>query len=312
MVNDLTEVAQRNALAECEELSALHPTGFTDEDVLAYIGKNVEMAVAAAYVLEGYTGNNRFMKDLKARQSGTTKVLSHRQIRAILNIHTGKDKQKHAGTGGTTRTGDACTPPSEREYECFVCHRKVIGLDNIREHGRLHKSGVLDAEGNEVQEAPVLEVTTSLLNLDLSNLPNGRFAAPNLTGSNDMIFLMVTRVRKDKIRDRRYRFGMYRTGRERVPAGTIEVKEWSSDQKRLCGQQKPGEVYQGEFEEQIEWILGNPETYAKLFGLLIGACGICGKTLTDEVSRAYGIGPECQKKNDYWSTRPKSYIGEDK
>lgn len=293
-MTDITEVMKRNALQEIEELAATHASGFTDSDVLHYMGENVEMAVAAAYVLENYTGSNNFMKDVKRKFEGGRHVLSHRQIRAILNVHVGKDG-KYSGTGGTTSTGDACTPPHQRLYKCFVCQREITGLDAIREHGRLHKEGVLDNEGNEVPETPVLECTSSEMNLDLSVLPSGRYAAPELTGRNDMIFIMVTRTKKDKFRDRRYRFGKYRTGREHVPAGTIEVKEWSADSKRLCGQQKPGEVYQGEYEEQFSQILVNPEVYAKLFGLLVGHCYRCGKTLTDEMSRAYGIGPECQK-----------------
>lgn len=31
------------------------------------------------------------------------------------------------------------------------------------------------------------------------------------------------------------------------------------------------------------------------YGLELGACGKCGRTLTDETSRAMGIGPECAK-----------------
>lgn len=293
---NITETMKRNALQDVEELAALHEGGLTDEIVVKCISEGVApLGVAAYYVLETYTGRNKFMNDLKQRVASGSKMTA-RQIRAVLNVHLGVDnRKKYSGPGGTTGTGDTCTPPHQRKYNCFVCKREIVGLDSIREHGRLHKEGVLDSEGNEVAETSVLEVTTSDRNLDLSVLPNGRYAAPELTGRNDMIFLMVTRTKKDKIRTRRYRFGMYQTGRERVPAGTIEVKEWSSDQKRLCGQQKPGEVYQGEYEEQFEQILKNPEVYAKLFGLLVGHCYRCGKTLTDEESRAYGIGPECQK-----------------
>jgi hypothetical protein len=32
------------------------------------------------------------------------------------------------------------------------------------------------------------------------------------------------------------------------------------------------------------------------YGVLIGRCGICNRTLTDETSRAYGIGPVCREK----------------
>lgn len=35
---------------------------------------------------------------------------------------------------------------------------------------------------------------------------------------------------------------------------------------------------------------------AKRYGLLIGRCGCCNRTLTDETSRAIGIGPVCREK----------------
>lgn len=34
----------------------------------------------------------------------------------------------------------------------------------------------------------------------------------------------------------------------------------------------------------------------RLYGMELGKCSRCGRTLTDETSRAYGIGPECRKK----------------
>lgn len=35
---------------------------------------------------------------------------------------------------------------------------------------------------------------------------------------------------------------------------------------------------------------------SKLYGREIGSCGVCGRTLTDEISRAHGIGPKCSSK----------------
>lgn len=42
-------------------------------------------------------------------------------------------------------------------------------------------------------------------------------------------------------------------------------------------------------------IAADPFTTAMNYGRLIGRCSRCGKTLTDERSRYYGIGPECEK-----------------
>jgi hypothetical protein len=36
---------------------------------------------------------------------------------------------------------------------------------------------------------------------------------------------------------------------------------------------------------------------AQRYGQEIGRCGFCHKTLTDETSRAYGVGPDCRKQH---------------
>lgn len=46
-------------------------------------------------------------------------------------------------------------------------------------------------------------------------------------------------------------------------------------------------------------IAENPAAASKLYGQEIGSCGVCGRTLTDETSRAYGIGPVC-RENTGW------------
>lgn len=40
----------------------------------------------------------------------------------------------------------------------------------------------------------------------------------------------------------------------------------------------------------------NPEAASALYGQKIGRCGVCHRTLTDEDSRARGIGPVCADK----------------
>lgn len=43
-------------------------------------------------------------------------------------------------------------------------------------------------------------------------------------------------------------------------------------------------------------ILANPQAAATLYGTELGQCYRCNRTLTDETSRALGIGPECRSK----------------
>lgn len=46
----------------------------------------------------------------------------------------------------------------------------------------------------------------------------------------------------------------------------------------------------------IAEIAADPEAASRLYGQEIGRCGRCNRTLTDEVSRAAGIGPVCASK----------------
>jgi hypothetical protein len=43
-------------------------------------------------------------------------------------------------------------------------------------------------------------------------------------------------------------------------------------------------------------ILVDPDGARRLYGQEIGRCARCNRTLTDETSRAYGMGPECRSK----------------
>lgn len=49
----------------------------------------------------------------------------------------------------------------------------------------------------------------------------------------------------------------------------------------------------------IAKILLDPAEAARTYGRELGACGVCGRTLTNDVSRGYGIGPVC-RKNTGW------------
>lgn len=72
-----------------------------------------------------------------------------------------------------------------------------------------------------------------------------------------------------------------RTGRIRVQAGPAE------------------HPYNGQLNEALRWIAANQRAAAALYGQLIGCCGRCGRELTDETSRAQGLGPDCAKKSDW-------------
>lgn len=304
-MSDITNIAKDNALSDAKDLAEELGRSFKDEDVTKYTREGINLLAAGYRFVETYEGDNSFVKDLQA-QVKVGKGLSPKQVRGALNV-------MRADHLGIKRTDSRET----REYNCFACEEVIVGITNLREHkrsscpGKKGTAAKLESvpEPEAEEETPVIAVTDSTMNLDLSDLPDGRYVAPDLNNDrdNDYIFFSVRRTRKEKKRDRRYRYSKFRTGYEVVPEGTIEFKEWSSDSKRLFGEQRPGDdadgkphVYRGEFEEHLDFVSINPEAWGRLFGQLIGRCFRCGKKLTDEFSRENGFGPECAKHiNEY-------------
>lgn len=70
--------------------------------------------------------------------------------------------------------------------------------------------------------------------------------------------------------------------------GYVFVKEQASDNLYPVKGRRGARV--------IEWIAEDPETAMLTYGRELGKCGHCGRTLTDEESRARGIGPICAGK----------------
>lgn len=81
-------------------------------------------------------------------------------------------------------------------------------------------------------------------------------------------------------------------------AGWAFVKQFIGGvgEGQRLGSQRPGETYSGQWANLIDKVLDDPETAVRRFGLELGICGICSLPLTNEESRAYGIGPVCRAK----------------
>lgn len=296
-MSDTPVLLKENLLRDVEELCRELDEPFTDEDVTSNT-YGLDLMGAAIYFTEQYNKPGDFMTSVKSKLM-LYKRLTPAQARVVLNIL----RQEVRGES---------KPVKERSQaqQCFICKEEfpsmTLLLDHKEQrHGKGKPKTQTDQAGEEFAPQRVIADTSSKLQLDISSLPNGRYAAPDLTGKHDYVFLMIRRTPKRILRDKRYTYGKIITGREWVDAGTIEVKEWSSDSKRLCGEQRPGTgMYEGEFEIQLNAIKSSPEPWARLFGTNIGRCGICGKTLTDEISRSDGFGPECIKKiNEHYFTR---------
>lgn len=286
---DTALLVRENALAEAEELAQELDRPFTDADVVSN-EYGIDLRTAALHYIDTYNGKNNFMGSMKS------KVLVNAQITPAM-LRTALNIMRENLLGIAKQEIER-----ERVTICRFCQLQFSSREAYDKHYDAEHNDnapkVQAPTGEVVQEREVIAVTEGKLGLDLSQVPNGRYALPDLTGKNDYVFLMVTRQRKRIWRNKRYTYGKIITGGEWIEAGTIEVKEWSSDSKRLCGQQKPGELYKGEFEVQLKAVIAAPQPWAQLFGQQVGHCGICGKTLTDEISRSDGFGPECIRKID--------------
>jgi len=101
---------------------------------------------------------------------------------------------------------------------------------------------------------------------------------------HDKYRMAVTLPGEDKLRF--FRVDTPRTGKW---AGAVFVKEQAGDELYPV---KPV----GREIRVLQALLVNAQEALVRYGLELGHCGICGRTLTDEESRARGIGPVCIDK----------------
>lgn len=85
--------------------------------------------------------------------------------------------------------------------------------------------------------------------------------------------------------DGRVRFFVVDRPTEGRWAGRTFVSEQASDEKYPVRGPRRSEV--------LAAISVDPEDALRRYGVELGRCGVCGRTLTDETSRAAGIGPDC-------------------
>lgn len=81
--------------------------------------------------------------------------------------------------------------------------------------------------------------------------------------------------------------------------GWIFVRLQASDDLHKQGSQKPGQLYTGASRDYLAAIVADEQAAYRLYGSELGTCGVCGRTLTDETSRAFGVGPICREKMGY-------------
>ncbi len=280
------------------------------------------LAATKAWALD-YEGSNTFVQDV-ARKLNTGKIPSVKQARALLNCAM-KDAQEKS----TRSSGDSdvtIVTLLEPKHPCFVCGEKFHSPTEAGLHRTTAHRGAAALEPDKAPVARKDDWETAIREcracdfkgikaelrehrkehykplfdgvpqsgLDLTTIPEGRYAVPDLSGT-DYYFLSIQKVHKTKTRSKKFRYGWVTYGEEEVAAGTLEVRQWSGETKELIGEQRPGETYRGNHIPEWELILKDPVASTKLFGVIHKRCGRCGTSLTDPESRRRAIGPECIK-----------------
>lgn len=127
-----------------------------------------------------------------------------------------------------------------------------------------------------------------------AQMPATATAEPARTGKADRGFAARVRALRAQVPDSRYavevesdklRFFLVKTNRK----GYTTIKEYASDTLH--------DVAFSRYEAILQAIIDfDPEDAQVRFGQEMGCCYHCNRLLTDEVSRAFGIGPVCRRK----------------
>lgn len=182
-----------------------------------------------------------------------------------------------APTVAASANGRGTLPFNRYSGRCVLCQGEVAAQAGTYRRGKgggwetLHLPGECPAMGTA--EAAAIAKPRRTWHEIIGTTPDGYYAIPSVTGSNDLTFL---RVGTNK--------------------GTVNP---ANKGKRFVKHIVGGN---GEFGNlTVEWVekaidaintLG-PRDCQVLYGQEIGSCGRCGRELTDETSRARGLGPEC-------------------
>jgi hypothetical protein len=98
----------------------------------------------------------------------------------------------------------------------------------------------------------------------------------------------VTPGRYALVRDGVTKFYRVTEGKGRWAGRTFISVQASDDLHSIRNPQERAEI--------LKLIAANPAEAATRYGVELGSCHRCGRTLTDAVSRSLGIGPDCRSK----------------
>lgn len=157
------------------------------------------------------------------------------------------------------------------------------GKYGYQQRGFLTEPQIAAAERMQSEHVAKAEIAVEIAEsedtgLDLTPLPAGRYAVPD---GRTRLKVLVRKVDKPGDNWDGYIF--------------VSNAAVYGDRQRY-GNQPPGQNYRGRIVTQLKAIMADPLAASIAYGKLTGTCGICGKTLENELSVAAGIGPWCAAK----------------
>ena len=283
MSTQYTNLAEAIKLLQptAEVILRSRPMDFTDE---TYHGFQQLLDASMHEVLAAYEGNNHFLNDMRAKSAWTS-----RMSRAVSNIL----RRELRGEGIAAPVGG---------YRCFDCGHMSGSYAALLDHKRgAHPTSSTPTINAPIKEVAVIPLFTPTHNIDLRMFPPGRFAVTDPTGK--VRFFVITELKRRARLTGRFVWTKYRYANEYLDKGDRTVREQIGETKKYIGKQKIIEsVYYGEDEPLIQLIAEDPATALQEYGRQLNKCGYCGRSLTDELSRERGIGPDC------WEAKHVPYI----
>lgn len=194
---------------------------------------------------------------------------THGHSSEVKACYDGAPAQSTLRTAGTTPVASLATPKQLAFIQTLMAERVV---------GTLHANDVQTKDEASALIKALLACDKKAMDAPKpqSGYPvvaPGYYAIASATGNNDLDFFVV-QAGKGKWEGRSFV--------KRVVGGHPEFSIQGPHARIVL--------------ERIQDAPGGPEAAAAKYGQEIGQCGMCNRTLTDEESRALGIGPVCRQK----------------
>lgn len=149
--------------------------------------------------------------------------------------------------------------------------------------------------GAKVTSEPIVDPKLEFAKSMLKALQSGYYAVRTDPASDDIFFMRISRPKNGVQKDALKVQSMHGTAASK-PSLMEALVVWPSERYTFYGRYLQ-QVWRGKLVDSIMFLVTDPIGAARLYAEKIGRCCRCNAALTDERSRHYGIGPECEK---YW------------